>query len=64
MGAVGCTDHRRGAFLRLARADARAVNLDSPVTRPWLGLSAARVHIGNDPAPALTMLDGALLQPA
>lgn len=43
---------------------ARAVHLDSPVTRVWLDLAAARAHIGNDPALASTMLGATLLQSA
>lgn len=41
---------------------ARAVNLDSPVTRIWLDLSAARAHLGNDPALASKMLGASLLE--
>lgn len=41
---------------------ARAVSLESPLTRVWLDLSAARAHIGNDPATAATMLGATLLQ--
>ncbi|WP_340318041.1 acyl-CoA dehydrogenase family protein [Rhizorhabdus argentea] len=39
---------------------ARATDLNSPVTRAWLDLGAARAHLGNDPAMATTML-GAML---
>ncbi|WP_322790388.1 acyl-CoA dehydrogenase family protein [Rhizorhapis suberifaciens] len=39
---------------------ARATDLNSPVTRAWLDLNAARAHLGNDPTMATTML-GAML---
>jgi len=42
---------------------ARAGELASPVTRGWLDLSAARAHIGNDPALSSAMRGAALLQP-
>ncbi|WP_157219342.1 acyl-CoA dehydrogenase family protein [Flavisphingomonas formosensis] len=40
---------------------ARAIELDSPVARAWLDLSAARAHIGNDPTIATTMLGAELI---
>lgn len=48
----------------LVMQGARAVNLDSPVTRTWLDLSAARAHLGNDPTLASRMLGAALLESA
>ncbi|MEJ7926227.1 acyl-CoA dehydrogenase family protein [Sphingobium sp. AN641] len=39
---------------------ARATDMNSPVTRAWLDLSAARAHLGNDPTIPTTML-GAML---
>ena len=40
---------------------ARGINLDSPLTRAWLDLCAARVHPANDPATSSTLLGQKLL---
>jgi 3-hydroxy-9,10-secoandrosta-1,3,5(10)-triene-9,17-dione monooxygenase len=39
----------------------RGIHLSSPVSRFWLDLSAARAHIGNDPATTLVQLAGEMI---
>jgi 3-hydroxy-9,10-secoandrosta-1,3,5(10)-triene-9,17-dione monooxygenase len=41
---------------------ARGINLDTPLTRAWLDLSAARVHPANDPATSLMLMGQALIE--
>lgn len=40
---------------------AQATEANSPVTRAWLDLSAARAHLGNDPTMATSMLGSMLI---